>query len=474
MERVLLPNSSPLVSFRLLFNTGAASDPAGKEGVASLTSAMMAAGGTRRLSYEEIVRRMYPMATAFLSQVDKEMTVFYGTTHRDNLEEYYRIISQMTLDPGWREDDFARLREDAINFLKVNLRGNNDEELAKEELYNFIYRRHPYGHHSAGTILSLERITLDDVKDFYHRHITSANLVIGLAGGYPTGFDERVEKDFAVALSQGEASKTDLPEPEKIRGLEMRVISKDTRGTAISFGFPIRVTRSHRDWPALMVAQSWLGQHRSSNSHLYQRLRQIRGLNYGDYAYIEYFPRGMFQFYADPNLARGQQIFQVWIRPVEPPNAIFALRCALFELRKLVETGMSEEAFESTRLFLKKFVNVLTRTQDSQLGYALDSRYFGIPPFVEYVRDRLEHLTVDEVNGAIREHLQADDIKTVVVAKEAEGFVEAALSDEPSPISYASPPGEDVLAEDRLIETYPLGINRSAVEIIPVEKIFQE
>jgi zinc protease len=458
----------------LLFGAGAASDPAGKEGVASLASAMIAAGGARRLSYEEIIRRMYPMATAFLSQVDKEMTVFYGTTHRDNLEEYYRLISQMMLDPGWREDDFARLRQDAINFLRVNLRGNNDEELAKEELYNFIYRRHPYGHHSAGTISALERMTLDDVKDFYHRHITGKNFVLGLAGGYPAGFDQRVEKDFAEALSQGEESKIALPEPEKIRGLEMRVISKDTRGTAISFGFPIRVTRSHPDWPALLVAQSWLGQHRSSNSYLYQRLRQIRGLNYGDYAYIEYFPRGMFQFYPDPNLARSQQIFQVWIRPVEPHNALFALRCALFELRKMVDTGMSEEGFESTRRFLKKFVNVLTRTQDSQLGYAIDSRYYRIPPFVEYVRDRLEHLTIAEVNRAIRAHLQADDIKIVAVAKEAEEFVEAALCGAPSPITYASPPDEDVLAEDRLIESCPLRINSAAVEIVPAEKIFQE
>ncbi len=473
-ERVLLPNSSPLVSFRLLFNVGSALDPAGKEGLASLTAAMIASGGTRRLSYEEIVRAMYPMATSFLSQVDKEMTVFFGTTHSDNLEKYYQIIYQMILEPGWREDDFTRLREDAINFLKVNLRGNNDEELGKEELYNFIYHRHPYGHHSTGTIGSLERMTLTDVKSFYHEHYNASNLVIGLAGGYPEGFDERVAADFAQCLPAGEASKIELPEPEKIRGLEMRVISKDTRGTAISFGFPITVTRSDREWPALFVAQSWLGQHRSSNSHLYQRLRHVRGLNYGDYAYIEYFPRGMFQFYPDANLARSQQIFQVWIRPVEPQNALFALRCALFELRKLVESGLSPEDFESTRLFLKKFVNVLTRTQDAQLGYAIDSRYFGLPPFVEYVRDRLEKLSLDEVNRVIRAHLQADDVKIVAVTKEAESFVESALSDQASPISYASPPAEDILEEDRLIEKYPLRFNPAGVEITPVEKIFQE
>ena len=41
---VLEPSRSPLVSFRILFMTGSASDPAGKEGVASLTAAMLAQG----------------------------------------------------------------------------------------------------------------------------------------------------------------------------------------------------------------------------------------------------------------------------------------------------------------------------------------------------------------------------------------------------------------------------------------------
>jgi hypothetical protein len=42
------------------------------------------------------------------------------------------------------------------------------------------------------------------------------------------------------------------------------------------------------------------------------------------------------------------------------------------------------------------------------------------------------------------------------------------------PISYASPPGEDILEEDRVIEQHPLRFNRGAVEVIPVEKVFEE
>jgi zinc protease len=474
MATVLMPNSSPLVSFRFLFNVGSALDPKGKEGVAALTAALIANGGSQKMSYEEIVNAMYPMATSFGSQVDKEMTVFSGTTHLDNLQAYYGLVSAMLLEPGWREDDFKRLREDAMNYLKVTLRGNNDEELGKEALYNFIYSGHAYGHNNTGTIEALEKMTLDDVKKFYRENYTQANFVLGLAGGYPKELEAKVAADVAAKLPAGQAAKLMLKEPEKIGKLEMQVIRKDTSGTAISFGFPIPVTRADADWPALLVMQSYFGQHRSSSSYLYQRLREIRGLNYGDYAYIEYFPGGMFQFHPSPNLGRRQQIFQVWIRPVELKNGLFALRTALYELDKLTRNGMAEKDFEATRQFLTKFVNVLTKDQDSQLGYALDSRYYGIASFTDYVRAQLAKLTLADVNRTIKKYLQAENVKIIIVTKDAEEFTKAALTNQPSPIHYTSPPPQAILDEDKSIAVYKLNFDPKAVTVVPVEQVFQK
>src|SRR5215468_7007548 len=126
---VLLPGTSPLVTFRILYATGSAFDPPGKEGLAALTASMLAKGGTRTASYDQIVQALYPMASNIDSQVDKEMTVFTGTTHIENLDRYYTLLRDMLLDPGFRPDDFKRLRDDAVNYLKVSLREGNDEEL---------------------------------------------------------------------------------------------------------------------------------------------------------------------------------------------------------------------------------------------------------------------------------------------------------------------------------------------------------
>jgi zinc protease len=452
--------------------TGSASDPEGKEGVAALTAAMLAEGGSRRMSYDQITDAFYPMATSFSYQIDKEMTVFSGTTHLDNLDRYYSIISQMLLDPGFRQDDFTRLKTDALNYLKVSLRESNDEELGKEQLYNMIYAGHPYGHQNMGSVTALEHLTLDDVRAFYRQNYTRANLVLGLAGGYPPAFVKKVQADFAK-LPVGRPMKMTIPAPKVDAGMRIEIIKRDTRSTGISLGFPINVTRKDADFPALAVVASYFGQHRSDNSYLYQRLREIRGLNYGDYAYIEYFPRGMFQFQPDPNLGRQQQIFQIWIRPVEPQNGHFALRAALYEYDKLVREGMSQKTFEATREFLMKNINILTATQDASLGYALDSRYYGIPDYNTYMRDRLSKLTLADVNNAIRRYLKSDQMRVVIVTKEAEALRDAIINNRPSPIRYTAPPPVEILEEDKVIQVYPIDVKPEDVAVVPVERVFQ-
>src|SRR5438876_1164032 len=470
---VLLRNRSPLVSFRILFMTGSASDPQGKEGVASLTAAMLAEGGSRAKTYAQITDAMYPMATSFQWQADKEMTVFSGTTHIDNLEKYYSLIREMLLDPGFREDDFKRLKEEAINYLKNSLRGGNDEELGKEVLYTMIYpASHPYGHQNVGAVGALERMTLKDVRDFYQANYTQVNLVIGLAGGYPEGFSKTVEADFAK-LPKGKPTTARFTFPRQTLGTKIEIVQRETRSTGISLGFPITVTRADKDWPALAVVASYFGQHRSSNSYLYQRLREARGLNYGDYAYVEYFPRGMFQFTPDANLGREQQIFQIWIRPVEPQNGHFVLRAALYEYDKLVREGMSKEAFESTSEFLSKYANVLTSTQDAQLGYALDSRYYKIKDFPTYMREQLAKLTLEDVNRAIKQYLKSYTMRIAIITKDAAGLRDAILSNKLSPITYNSPKPKEITDEDKTIEAYKIIVKPGDVVIVPVEKVFQ-
>ena len=472
MRVVALPGKSPVVTFRIVFTTGAMADPADKPGTAYLTAMLLANGGTREMTYRQVTDALFPMAASISAQVDKEMTVFTGAVSTTDLNEYYKLLHAMLLDPGWREEDFQRVRDNAVNALKVGLRGNNDEELAKEVLYETIYRGTPYGHYTGGTVSSLQSITLDDLKQFYHSHYSQASLILGIAGGYSPAFLESMKKDFRE-LPVGSGFRPREKPPVIVDHNRALIVDKDTRSVAYSIGFSIGVTRSHPDYAALLLATSWFGQHRMSGGLLYQEMREKRGLNYGDYAYLEYFPRGMFQMEPSSNLARRYQIFQIWIRPVEPPTAKFALRLALFELDKLIREGISEEDFRRTRDFLTKYVNLLMRTKSAELGYGIDSIFYSLPKYNEQLATALGKLTRDEVNRAIKRHLHTSRLTIVAVSKNGEELKRQLASDDPSPMTYNSSKPDAILQEDKAVEKFPLNLRAEDIQVKPLTEIFQ-
>jgi zinc protease len=462
----------PRLEVKFLFTAGSAYDPPGKEGLAALTARMISDAGSADLRIDEIRKAFFPVAASFDSGVDREMAVFTGVVHKDAWKTFADVGLPQLVAPGFREEDFRRIKDAQKNALVQNLRNANDEELGKEQLQARIFSGTPYGHPSLGTVAGLDAITLDDVKDFAKKAYTRAALTVGVAGDVPEAFAARIRAEIAK-LPAGPA----LPAPAGVvgrrpTGIDVDIVAKETRSTGISFGFPIDVTRTSPDYAALSVARAWLGEHRSSSSHLYQRIREVRGMNYGDYAYIEAFPGGMYRMLPEPNVARRAQIFEIWIRPVMPQNAHMALRVAIAELDKLVNEGLSEEDFQTTRDYLMKNVYLLTATQDHALGTALDQKWYGLPDYVTDMRAKLSKLTRADVNAAIKRHLQAKNLSIVCVTKDAEGLKAALVADAFSPIKYDGEKPKALLDEDQVIGSRKLGIKADAVTVTPVDAVF--
>ncbi|MCI0604832.1 insulinase family protein [bacterium] len=470
---LLLKNESPLVAFRIAFLTGSANDPAGKEGVAALTASLLSDGGSQKNSYQEILQLLFPMAAGYSSQVDKEMTVFVGVVHKDHLNGYYELLRNAILTPGFKEDDFDRLKTDQLNYVAKTLRFNNDEELGKETLNWAIFKGHPYGRPNEGTTSAIQSLTLQDVKNFYQDQYTTKNLIIGVAGNYPPNLIQKLKQDFAK-LPEGIADKESLPPAPKIEGVRVVIVEKKTPATAFSFGYPLSFTRSQEDYFPMMVMNSWLGQHRTLVGRLFNVMREQRGLNYGDYSYIEHFAFGGSFHQPPPNFSRHQQIFQVWIRPV--PHAVrhFALRQAVREVQMLSEKGLTEGDLQGIRNYLLNYMVSLAQSNSELLGYALDDHFYKLPKsYFDLSKQNLESLDLNQVNAAIKKHLSTKNMVIAVVTENAEGFKKALIENAPSPIKYDSPKPEAILEEDKLIMNFPFKIQAENITIIPADKMFE-
>ncbi len=473
---------SPFIAFNIWVKAGSQNDPAGKEGLAALTANLLSDGATQQDSYEAILEKLYPMAAGYGYNVDKEMTVFRGRIHSDNLDTYYELFRNSLLSPAFNQDDFDRVKSQTMNYLERSRRFSRDEELSKELLFSIAYAGTPYEHPEEGYVESVRSITLDDVRGFYDTYYVSNNIVVGVGGGYPDRFPEQVRADFNT-LPEGTVATVSAPEPAMPDGYKVLIVEKETDATAISIGFPVSFVRGDPDFFPLMAANSWFGEHRNSFSHLYQVIREARGMNYGDYSYVEAYPLGYTTQVPPNNVARRSQLFEIWIRPISltaPDNlherTLFATRAALRELKKLVDNGMDPDTLEATKQFLRNYTVNWGSTITRRLAYAIDDAFYEIPGdgYLSSIRPGLEELNANRVNAAIQRNLQYDNMYIVFITADAEGMKQKLLSGVATPITYAGDKSADHMAEDELIASFPIPVDEEDITIIGINEVFEK
>jgi len=471
---VRLPSpSSPLVTLRLVFQVGASDDLSEKEGIAQLTASMLGEAATARRTWSEVLDALYPMAAEIHVYGDKDTFVFTGTVHRDNLAAFSDLLAEQILTPRFSPEDFSRIKQDAHDAIAKTLRGNDDENLGKQALGAMIYAGHPYDYPSMGTIAGLDATTLDDVRHFYADHFVQERLIVGVSGGYPESFPDTYAARFAALPAKGLPRKP-LPAPPENKGLQFLFVEKPALGDAISLGSAIDVTRSDDDFYPLALAASYLGEHRTFNGVLMLNMRQKRGLNYGDYAYVENFIQDGWTTFPETNIPRRQQHFEIWLRPVPPQSAGFAIRQAFYETDRLIRDGIPPAGFEATRAFLLNYVNLWAQDGSRRLGYAIDAAIYGKDVIAE-LKARLPKMTKDEVDRAVRKHLSTKNLAVAVVGENARALAESFATGAPTPVVYdTKDTPSTVIEEDKTIERYPIPVSPVQMKIVPAKSLFEK
>jgi len=487
-----LTNSNKVV-IKLMFNNGSISDPAGKEGLTYTTAALITQGGTGELGFADIQDKIYPMAASYYSNTDKEVTIFTFSVHIDWLDDFYSIITGLILNPSFSEADFQRVKANQQNYVDQVIKASSDEEYSKMVLEDYLFGETKYQHMIEGRSESVKSITLDDVKNHYKSFFTKNNLMIGIAGNYSDEFLNRLKEDMA-RLPDTNPDNPSAPEIEMPNGINVKIISKEGAfGSAIFTGFPIDITKTKDEFAALMVANSYLGEHRKSYGQLYRKIREARSMNYGDYSYIEWYENGGGNMLPPPGVPRHSNYFSLWIRPVQIAeqlqmqyeelkdvkigHALFALRMAVREVDKLVNEGMSQEDFDATRDFLRSYMKLYISTPADQLGYLMDSKFYGREDYIKEMDKLLSEVTREDVNNAVKKYLQVDNIYITIVTdnSEAEPLANALRNNDPSPMSYSNLVKEnlpkEILDEDEEVANYKLNIK--SVRIINSEEMFK-
>ncbi|MGZ6140471.1 MAG: M16 family metallopeptidase [Myxococcaceae bacterium] len=478
---LLPPSTQPLVSIQLRFRTGSVDDPDGQAGITALAAEVMFEGGTEKLTSQQLREALFPYAADWSVRVDKEQTTFAIRVHRDGLEKVSGLLTDALTHPRWDPAEFGRLRDAVINDIEKRLRQGDDENLGKEALSELMFAGHRYGWLTSGHVGDLRTLTLQAVRAHAARVFTLDRLSIGVAGCYPPDLQARLTAALQTLPATG------APAPVLTRAVPHRprflLVEKQTDSMAISIGSPWALGRGDPDWAAMTVARSAFGEHRQFNGRLMQRLREVRGLNYGDYAYLESFVQEGGQApTAQTGRARRQQAFSIWIRPVQNENALFALRAALYELQRSVgDEPFTEAEVSRTRSFLDGYLLLFAQTDARKLGYALDGQFLEVNDFLARWRASVPAITTARANEAWRRWVRPEEVQIVIVTPDAAALKKAILANAPSPIHYPKDaegkPREvpkAVSDADAIIAAFPLGAQGDAdVRIVKVNALFE-
>jgi hypothetical protein len=136
-----------------------------------------------------------------------------------------------------------------------------------------------------------------------------------------------------------------------------------------------------------------------------------------------------------------------------------------------------------------------------QLGYAMDGAFHERQSLRDELQARLPSLTLDDVNRCtaafanpascmdscgnvfnhphrhrvIKKYWQSSNMKVVIITNDVEGMQKKLLSGEPTPLIYDTEgTPEDILAEDQIIQAYPLLVNSTRLVVVPVDVITRE
>ena len=488
---VTVPSGSPLYEVKIMVRAGSAEDNAGREGTANLVARALIEGGFgdsgSPVTPQKLAAITRPWGDrAFPSVlVDKQSTTFSLSVPRDSFSQFVdQLLKPMLNRPLWLDPEVERLRRDQLAAIQSHLRFEDEEALGLLALDDLIFAGSPLGAPPAGTVQGLKAITRADLDAFYRRYYTSGNMYVAT-----TINDRDALEKLASALPPGAAVVRPLNAMRTVLlpGRRMLLITQPNAiATGLHLGFPIRVTRGHPDYWPLFIANTWFGLHRDSFSHLYHVLREERSYNYGDYSYIEYYYGRPNFLFPPPNAPRERQYFSIWLRPVAHQYAHFVLKAMTAELDRFVHQGLTPEQVAASKIKARTLYLNYAESKRRQAGYRLDDLFYNMRDhgYLDEMLNQIDSCTPEQVNEAIKNHLQTASLTYVVVTSDSMGqkladdIAAGANVVSKTPAEYhlsepVPPEKQELLRQDEQWKAYKLDIPRANIEIRKAAEMFE-
>jgi zinc protease len=396
----------PLASMTLVIGGGAATDPAGKAGLAAMTARVMSKGTTTR-SAEQIAAAIESLGASLATQTGPDSVSMSIVAPSANMSEASALLADIVRNPAFPEGDFARERKNAVDGWSVVMK--NPGNVAGLVSLRAVFAGAAYGAPVSGTEATLKRLMRADLARDHKKWWRPANATLIVTGALDAAqaasLTERVFGDWNV-----KGAMAALPSTRAGKAVAPRTIVIDLPGAGqAAVAASLRaVKRSDPDFYALSAANAVLGL--GSNGRLFQEVRVKRALSYGSYSGLE---------------ARRDGGLILANAQTKNESAADVATVILSEIERLKNEPLSDGAIDKRKTFLIGGFNRQVQTAGG-LGGTVAQLLQQAMPAREAVDYPAKLGAVDAASAsAVARRIAGADQATLVVVGDAAKFLEA-------------------------------------------------
>lgn len=314
-------------------------------------------------------------------------------TERKHFAEAMALLREMLREPTFPEKEFDKLKKQAMASLESQL--SEPMVLAMNEMMRRMNPYEPsdvrYVPTPAEQLQRLQAVTLEDIKSAYKELLGASYGEVSIVGDIDASEARTIVADTFKGWKSPRPFERIAREFKETQPDTVAINTPDKQNALIAMAMNLPIKDDDADFAALKLGNFILGQ--SSNSRILNRLRQKEGLSYGAGSMLNASAldrAGMFGVYGI----------------CAPQNAEKAIACAREELDKLLKKGVTAEELEDARKGYLEQVKVQLSADGGIAGMLANDLYLGrTMKFRAEELAKIEKLTLDEVNAALRKHI---------------------------------------------------------------------
>jgi zinc protease len=391
----------PIISFSLAIRAGSVADPSGKEGIASLTAALLRKG-TKTRSAEQFSSELDFIGGTFGAGAAVDSTAMSSEFMKKDISKGLDLLSDALMRPTFPPDEFTKLvaqRIDAVKSAKDRAQG-----VLGMYFNAYLYGKHPYARPSGGDERTLAAISRDEVVKFYESNYAPGNVILAVAGDFATADMEKQLTDIFGAWPSKTTPALILAEATPVAGKKLLLIDKpDSTQTFFRIG-NVGISRTNPDRITVDIVNTLFGGR--FTSMINSELRIKSGLTYGaGSSFAEWKARGPFAISSYTANANTEK----------------AIDLTLEVLKRLHEKGITDDELKSAKAYMKGQFPPEVETTNQLAEIISELEFYGLDQReIDTYYAKIDGATMADVNRVIKQHFPLDNLVFTLIGKASE------------------------------------------------------